>query len=489
MEFKTKESVHKRALEAVGKSFNEIDSTGKLKTGKGGIGTAIEEGWFGMKANSRSEADFFTAGVELKTTPYKILKNGEISAKERLVLNIINYMEEYKNSFEKSSFMKKNNLIELMFYEYIEGVPKLNLKISKAILFSFPSKDLEIIKNDWETIISYIKNGKAHELTEGATNILAACTKGKNSKSMRAQPFSSEKAKQRAYSLKSSYMTYLLRNYIFGEKKDESIISEEYLENTSLEKYIEKKVSVFIGKSQQELCIKFNIKPSSNGKYSYQSNYILAGKMLDLKGDIEKSEEIQKSGIQIKAIRIKGKTIKENISFPTFKFAEISKQRWEDSELKNFFEASRFLFFIFQYSGSTENPNELIFKGIKFWNMKETDIEGDVKTVWNDTVNKINEGVKLNYNEKRNQIENNFIGQSGKKEIAKKNRKSMIIHVRPHATESGYVEESPYSDYLPQEINWKNKPLDRRVSNHYMTSQSFWLNKKYVYEQIVDILK
>lgn len=31
------------------------------------------------------------AGVELKATPFKKLKSGKYSAKERLVLNIINY--------------------------------------------------------------------------------------------------------------------------------------------------------------------------------------------------------------------------------------------------------------------------------------------------------------------------------------------------------------------------------------------------------------
>ena len=35
----------------------------------------------------------------LKVTPYKKIKDGKLSAKERLVLNIIDYMAEYKNEF------------------------------------------------------------------------------------------------------------------------------------------------------------------------------------------------------------------------------------------------------------------------------------------------------------------------------------------------------------------------------------------------------
>jgi DNA mismatch repair protein MutH len=46
-------------------------------------------------------------GVELKVTPFKKNKNGTYSAKELLVLNIIDYMKEFKLTFETSSFMSK----------------------------------------------------------------------------------------------------------------------------------------------------------------------------------------------------------------------------------------------------------------------------------------------------------------------------------------------------------------------------------------------
>ena len=67
--------------------------------------------------------------------------------------------------------------------------------------------DLEIIKQDWQTIIDKIKAGEAHNISEGDTMYLAACTKGANAKSIRKQPFSNIPAKQRAFSLKSSYMS------------------------------------------------------------------------------------------------------------------------------------------------------------------------------------------------------------------------------------------------------------------------------------------
>ena len=41
--------------------------------------------------------EFIDAGIELKVTPYKRIQNNLLSAKERLVLNIIDYNTEYKN--------------------------------------------------------------------------------------------------------------------------------------------------------------------------------------------------------------------------------------------------------------------------------------------------------------------------------------------------------------------------------------------------------
>ena len=43
--YKTKEDVLRRAQEAVGKTFGEIDKTGRLSTGKGAAGNVIEESW------------------------------------------------------------------------------------------------------------------------------------------------------------------------------------------------------------------------------------------------------------------------------------------------------------------------------------------------------------------------------------------------------------------------------------------------------------
>jgi DNA mismatch repair protein MutH len=167
-QYVTKEAVLKRGREAIGIPLKDIDKKGRLATGKGAVGTVIEESWFGYTPNSESEPDFPEAGVELKVTPY-VRGRGGIRAKERLVCNIINYMEEYDKTFSTSAFWHKCNTMLLMSYEHLENKPKGDFHIDEAVLFSFPEEDLVIIERDWQLIMEKVRSGRAHEISEGDT--------------------------------------------------------------------------------------------------------------------------------------------------------------------------------------------------------------------------------------------------------------------------------------------------------------------------------
>lgn len=336
-QYVTRESILRRAQEIKGIPLRNVDKTGRLATGKGAIGTVIEESWFGYTPNSESEPDFPEAGVELKVTPYLRGKNG-IRAKERLVCNIINYMEEYDKTFQTSAFWHKCNTMLLMSYEHLADRPKGDFRIDEAVLFSFPEEDLAIIEHDWETIMEKVREGRAHELSEGDTLYLAACTKGANASSVRQQPFSELPAKQRAYSLKSSYMTQILNKYIFGNAESPRIIkSADVLHAKTFEEYIIDKVKPYYGMTQYELKAHFGVDSKAKSL-----NEILLARMLDVKGRIAYTEEFQKAGIVPKTIRVQSNgKIKESMSFPTFDFIELSQEDvWEESELYRSSEAS-----------------------------------------------------------------------------------------------------------------------------------------------------
>ena len=444
-DFKTRYEILKRAQEAIGIPMRQIDLTGRLKTGKGAIGTVIEESWFGYKPNSESEPDFSEAKVELKATPYIRTRNG-ISAKERLVCNIINYMTEYKKTFYQSDFWHKCETILIMSYEHKKDVPKADYMIDKAILFSFPDEDKQIIQQDWEKIMKKVRAGQAHLITEGDTLYLAACTKGKDSSSVRPQPFSSIPAMQRAYSLKTTYMTKLLNTYIFGEEKDEHIITDWHvLVDKPFERVINERLQPYYGMTVPELALHFEVSTKAKNL-----NEELLSKMLGIKGKIAGTAEFKNANIIPKTIRIqKNGSIKESMSFPTFKFKEIITEEWDSSELRQYLEPAKFMFVIFHEN----QANEYVFERIKFWNIPSDDLE-EVRKVWERTVQIIKDGVKLRKD--GDCVRNNL-------PKASENR---VAHVRPHARNAD--DTYPLPDGRP------------------LTKQCFWFNNSYVRHIIED---
>ena len=67
MIYKTEEALLYKAKEAEGKTFGEIDKSGRIENpkAKGQLGQIIEESFFGYEVNSKSKADFFDLGIEL----------------------------------------------------------------------------------------------------------------------------------------------------------------------------------------------------------------------------------------------------------------------------------------------------------------------------------------------------------------------------------------------------------------------------------------
>src|SRR5699024_3985819 len=102
--YETIEDLISYSKEAEGEYLKDLDNKNLIeKTNKGIVGTVIEQSFFGYAANSKAEADFADIGVELKTTGIIKQKRGTLAAKERLVLNIIKYMDEVNRSFLTSS--------------------------------------------------------------------------------------------------------------------------------------------------------------------------------------------------------------------------------------------------------------------------------------------------------------------------------------------------------------------------------------------------
>ena len=193
-------------------AISNIDSEFHEKA-KGRYGQKIEMYYFGYLPNSRSSSDF-PCGLELKATPLRYKKNGELTPKERLVCNIINFMEIIHESWESSTFLDKNS--DTLIIRYIDPIDKsisqLDYEIFDVQIFNIfdNDNDAKQFEEDWNFIVNKIRNCKAHLLSESDTKYLGACTKCSTAlKSFRQQPCG-PKAKQRAFSFKHQYMRELL---------------------------------------------------------------------------------------------------------------------------------------------------------------------------------------------------------------------------------------------------------------------------------------
>ncbi|QCR31033.1 Sau3AI family type II restriction endonuclease [Lysinibacillus sp. SGAir0095] len=440
MYFENEEDLIKKAREACGKTFKEIDQYNRLskKGATGALGQIIEESFFGYELNSKSEADFANLGIELKVTPFKQNKNKTLSAKERLVLNIINYMEEVHNDFWTSSFWKKNEKLLLMFYEWKSDIDRGDFRIIETVLFTIPEEDLEIIKKDWELIVNKIRAGEAHTLSEGDTLYLGACTKGANKNSVRPQPYSSEMAMQRAYSLKQSYMSALVRQIISNEKLVQFANAAE-LKNKTIEQLLHERFDSFIGMTMEEMAGHLNIKINPKNR-SAVPNLISA--LLGVKGTkLDKIAEFAKANIQFKTVRLQqsGKP-KESMSFVNIDFNEVLQETWEESFIRNYFLETQILFVVFQY----DDQDALRFKGIKLWHMPLNIIDKEVFNYWNEIRLVLENGVILTKTNKG--IQNNF----------PKSNFNGILHVRPKGADGNDKVQLPDGQWITKQCYWLN---------------------------------
>lgn len=428
-------------------------------SGKGEFGQILEKYYFGIKTNSKSEPDFIQVGLELKSSPLKRLKNEEYRSKERLVLNIINYFNVVKQNFEKSDFYSKNKSILLIFYLHDKNNDVLDYLIKLVDEWQFPLTDLEIINKDWETINQKIKDGKAHEISEGDTFYLGACTKGANALKLRKQPFSDIEAKQRAYSFKQGYVNHIIAT--ISNKNSENgtygkLISDvKVIKNKTLESIVFEKFNKYLGLPIEEIVEKLKIKINPKSK-NYFSNITKAILGIEITKEIE---EFQKAEIILKTVRIKSNNLpKEDISFPYFKFNEIiNENEWENSSFYEILE-HKFLFIFFKY----EN-NNLILNKVKFWNMPYKD-RLKAKEVWIQTKKILLSGEIVK------EVKNNtrFTNFPNKK-------LNNVAHVRPHAKNKNDTCELPINDKLT-------------FVNEY-TKHCFWLNNSYVKDYIYNDLQ
>lgn len=454
----SKESILNYALRLVDSTLREsidISTLDQNQLNKGGFGQILEKFYFYKELDSLSQPDFPEAGLELKSGAVKkLIKKGELRAKERLVLNIINYDELIDQNFEASSFYTKNAELLLVFHLHEKGTNVLDFIVKLVGIWSFPDEDLRVIKHDWQLIQRKVMNGEAHTLSEGDTFYLGACTKGANAKSVRSQPNSEIPAKQRAFSLKAGYVNHILAK-ISGVNDGSfgKIISTPELEqqDNDIEQLVISKFQPHIGKSPEEISQLLGSDYNERAKHRFA---MLTKAIMGVSREKE-IEEFSKADVTIKTIRINEKNLPcENLSFPAFSYKDlINESSWELSSFNQTLE-KKFLFIFFKMQ-----DGKLTLNRVLFWNMPYLDRQ-EAKQVWSKTKSLIQQGM--------------VVKEVTEKQVYKtyfpKKSENRVAHVRPHARNRQDTFPLPFKDKLTG-------------CSAYM-KHSFWLNDTYIRDEI-----
>ncbi|WOO88380.1 MutH/Sau3AI family endonuclease [Mollicutes bacterium LVI A0078] len=377
--------------EITGKQLSEFLDFNIVKHSahKGAIGDAFEEQVFNKKIDNKSEADldffideyhpelldYFNTDVkiELKVTPAKQNKNGEYRSKERLVLSMIDYMEQHPDNFSDSHVYSKIKLMLIIYYLYDKNLSIQEYTLLTSFFVNLDNHDLSILERDYQVIISKIRNGEAHLLSGSDTFYLEACTKAANSSVTRKQPYSDIPAKPRAFALKNAYMSNLL-NSALSEK-----LTPLHNERNDLE-YIDKKLQPLIGMTLNEIIKQQNM---SFDKEPKQLKSMVIRKVLNVtKNDMSDLSLFKNADLGFKCVSAfpDGKK-KEDINFNAKIRADIVNTEWEDSDLHDVVNKVYFYcVFIHDRKDTKKSP---IFAGYTFKGFTDDEII-EAQEVWLD---------------------------------------------------------------------------------------------------------
>lgn len=199
---------------AKGKTIGEIKESlfigDKCKMKKGASGLIVEN-LLGIENNSRPEADLVQIGCEIKILPLQKNRDGSVKAKEPTAIQMINYCEVAKETWETAKIRSKINLTFWVVYlakENGKSKPQDDYVIVDYFLDHPSDVTNGIFKTDWEEIQSYIKRGDADRLSCSMGTYLEPKTKGKNSQDKTDAPDGNggiTRARRRAFYYKKNY--------------------------------------------------------------------------------------------------------------------------------------------------------------------------------------------------------------------------------------------------------------------------------------------
>ena len=419
------ESIERHAKKLIGRTLREAlkDDRGIIASpGKGSFGQDLELLYFGLPRSNESRPDFGQAGVELKSSSLKHVGKGRrLVPKERISLSMIDYDAITHETWETSAFLKKNQHILFVFYLHDRDADSpLDCVIKCVGRWSIPNECMPMLKTDWCHIQRLVRAAGPGALSGMLTANLEAAKKGATGASAK-----------RAFAFKPPFV----KKYILPRVSWTQPLLPLHYDDADLDAIaasIHARFEPFFGLTAAEIAERLSAGSSARAK-SFHADVTKAILGIDPDNSIE--------DVTVKTIRLDyGKSKpREHVSFRTFKYMDLVQQAWETSDLRTLL-LQPFLFVVYR----EESPNgRRVLDSVRLWRMPESDREGEVRRVWDETVRQI---------------------EIGRADKLPRGSESPICHVRPHGRDG--------RDTLPTP---RNGPIVKKC---------FWLNSSYVAAQM-----
>jgi DNA mismatch repair protein MutH len=306
-----------RAMEGVALRHLQEDVGTYDVTNKGQVGDRLEQA-FGLTRGGHG-ADFATAGIELKSTELT-RRPGGWSVRWRTSVGMINPRTLPAETWSTASVRAKLAKILFIFYRREKDQAVEDYVVDRAHLWQPSPVDWSLIRADWEAIRGRVCRGEA--LSESATLVLGAATKGTRASTTRA------------FSLKRPFVDGIYQT-VRGARIV-SVTAPTATKPAAVVAYLRR----FAGWTVGDVMRHMKLKDTSAKNLSALAIWGLLG----ARSPNDRLKELDDAGVTRRTVPIRSDgEILDPTSMMGFRVDELSDETWKDSHLREAMERILFV--------------------------------------------------------------------------------------------------------------------------------------------------
>ena len=493
----------------INKTFKEIDTSNVLHRAidnpkiTGIAGDIIEQSVFGYNPNSEQLPDIIIDNeeYELKTTGLRknVNKNKdtEYTAKENITITAVSLKKIINQEFETSFFWHKASKILFVLYEYSSNkpVPALeygNFKIINYFINEFSPEDKSLLKEDWLIVRDYLRdvddnyknNNDEEELKEGYANLST-----KINKILICIDTAPKYPNPPRFRFKKKFINTIIQAHLHPEYYDDFDSSiktpDDILKKCKMLTILHKNKTVY------DLLLELDLdKYINNDKELKNITEVIIINMFGGKSkSLSKIEVFEKFGYIPKTIRFNSKWKPRedmklfSVNFDSYTLNSSDEDLcYENSEIYEYFNNTRFMFMVFQESTIEEiNSNEIFrnkqynerdmitnkFIGFVPVNISNYDFNIEGEKTWNYILDLVQNN-KFKVQEK--------VNLKGEVIVNKKSNNFQEVNNLPKSKSFNFFVRGGAST---------SKDKNETLNGYQIMKQYYWFHKKYISEIIL----